>query len=280
MGMHYSMLRFFLTEREIPTLLHAMGVEKGHTRREYLKEIFSKDIRFLGRTVPYSYVYIGETNSVILGRIGRIKAEVINDGPETGFADTTADFWHAANFLIDIDGSSDGQKIAFENSNDVGAPISIMQYLVDYINNKNIDAKWHIDVNTITETKEFWSVVEAYKGRLTELDLTYVAPNIFGGTDETTKALKKLNEKNNVQTTTVKLKNNEGALNPDSEDIHEGIDYIAKGRGKVKMKAGKDTIYDSEEKAVHKEVSKENQFSILEEAKTKWANLIKDIFNK
>jgi len=276
--MQYSMLRLFLTEREILPILIASGDAPTHSRSEYLEEVFSQAISFVGRNIRYQYAYVGRLENIFLGRIGRQKTEKIVEGPEMKFAENRGDFWHAANILIDISDNPDGQKIAFQEEINIGKPLTVAEYLVQKINDTFIESRWQIAVNAITEARDFWKIVDKNKGHITELDITFVAPNIFGGHDKTTEALKKLSKENKMQETTVKLSNSDGELNPDSQDIRDSIEYISKGGGSAKLKTGKETVYSSEENAVSETVEEDLRVPLEEESKPFWPALIRRLF--
>ncbi len=82
------------------------------------------------------------------------------------------------------------------------------------------------------------------------LDLTFVTPNIWRGQSETEKALRALQQENNAQEVEVRLRNDDKKLNPDSENIRESINYIAKGGGAVVLREdGQKKLYDSDSNA-------------------------------
>ena len=277
--MRYSLLRLLLVQREIPPLLTDMG--KGHpehSREEYLKEVFGQTFEFQVHHSPYAYAYIGQVGSVLLGRVGKQRSETIDLGPETGFAEDSRDRWHAANFLLDTSNDEDGQKIAFEEASQAGAPFSATRSMVEHINSGNTEAKWEINVNTITEIQNFWETVDKYRGKITEMELLFVAPNLFGGRDKTTEILRDWKKKNNMQTATVKLYNADGTLKPDSEDVRESLDLIGKGGGSAKLKAAGKTVYNSENRAKKELVRDEENFSLSEDTKSRWQGLIKTLF--
>ena len=279
--MRYSLLRFLLVQRDIPPLLLQSGYKHPrHSREEYLKEVFGKTFEFYYRQSRYAYAFIGQEGLVLLGRIGRLKSEKIDQGPETGFAETSSPRWHAANFLLNTGNDSDGQKIAFEEIQTVGSPLAVTKGLIENINSNRADAKWEIIVNPITEEQDFWQTVDKYEGKITEMELSFVAPNMFGGRDKTTKVLKTWNEENNMQTASLSLHNKAGALNPDSENVRESLGLITSGGGSAKLKTGKQTVYDSETNVKKESISDEENFPISKETKSRWRNLIKILFRK
>ena len=278
--MRYSLLRLLLIQREIPPMLPQMGKDHPeHSREEYLKEVFSKTFQFESRRSAYGYAYIGQEGSVLLGRVGKLKSETIDLGPDTGFAEINEDRWHAANFLLDVSDHEDGQKITFEEKiSQVGTPLSVTRGMIEHINSENTEARWEINANTITETQTFWEAVDKYKGKITEMELSFVAPNLFGSRDKTTELLRDLKEKNNMQTTAVKLHNADGALNPDSEDVRGSLDLIGEGGGSAKLKTAGKTVYDSEKKAKKESVDDEENFPLGRKTKSRWRDLIERLF--
>ena len=249
-----------------------------HSREEYLKEAFSETFQFEIRQSAYGYAYIGQKGSILLGRVGRLKSETIDLGPETGFAEKNENRWHAANFLLDVGDHEDGQKIAFEEISKIGSPLSITRGLIQHINSKNAEAKWEINAHAITETQDFWEAVSKYKGEITEMELSFVAPNLFGGRDKTTELLREWQRKNNMQTAAVKLHNADGALDPDSEDVRESLDIIGEGGGNAKLKTAGKTVYDSGKKAKKELISDEKNFPLSKETESRWLDLIKKLF--
>lgn len=276
----YVFLRFFLTKSEMPPILNAAGEKFDNlTRKDHLYNSLTKDMCFTLNDRVFSYIHIGVEGNYILSRIGHLKNETVNKGPETGFAETEQEFWHAANFIIDISGHSDGQKVAIEEVGEVGSPLQIIREFADQINKKSLDSGWEIVVNPLIERKEFWAVVECYKGKITELELTFVAPNVLGGMQKTREILRELKDQNNMQTASISLHNKNGKLNPDSKGVRESIDYITEGGGKTVMKAGREKIFDSDMQQISKIVDKETDIPITKETKPRWKSLIEKIFS-
>ena len=90
--MQYQYLRIFLLSVERPKVLEASGsLEAILSRADYLRRIFSERIDFLHRGASYVYVPVGDVDwnegPVILGRVGRVLQEVVNEPPEAGFAE-------------------------------------------------------------------------------------------------------------------------------------------------------------------------------------------------
>lgn len=279
--MQYAMLRLFLTTREIGRLLEEAKDYIDQPRADYLESCLSEKIEFSSTRSQYVYAFVGIEGSVILARVGRLKSSRDTKGPETGFAEELTTGWHAANVLIDISGGNDGQKVAFQNVPEVGNPLTIVQNLTNAINQKNIRAQWHIDVNTITDENEFWAIVQKNQGNITTLTMTFLAPNMFRSREETSRNLKELHKENGVQETQVRLTNRDRQLNPDSERIRENIDYVKKGGGSYLMKSGQKTLYNSEASPVHETIEEEELKFVIQESNVPlWKKLIKRLLGQ
>ena len=147
--------------------------------------------RWRRRYITFSYVFIGAEEPFLFGRIGRQIREVTSTGPDEKLAEQQEQVWQAANITIDTSGDPDGQKLAFQKWSRIGSPAAISESLINHINHTNPDKGWLISVRAITESKEFWDAAKQSKGRITHLEFTFVAPNIFGGADKTRAALRR-----------------------------------------------------------------------------------------
>lgn len=243
--MRYWFYRISLTKRQIGRIIEESADFEPESKQEFLINAFRANRKFAGKGFSYHYAFVDQLDQYVFARIGRQRIENAADGPESGFEEKREPVWHAANIVIDTSGSPHGQKVAMEKSSDVGSPSAIIRSLITQINESRIRSAWTAHVNPITESTEFWQAVEINRGKITELELKFVAPNILGGTDKTRQALRKLRDESNMEETQLKLKNRDGKLEPDTPDIREELDYIAEGGGEVKLKSGKKTLYSS-----------------------------------
>lgn len=280
--MQYSMLRLFLTKRDFGPVIETTGDFIDQSRKEYLIECFSEKIEFTGRSdAKYVYAYVGTEGDVILGRIGRKRTGTETLGPETAFSEEATESWHAANILVDVSGESEGQKVAFEEAAGVGTPLPVLNGLIAHINEFNFRAKWYIDANTMTDSTEFWATVEENRGRISSLTMTFIAPNIFKSSDETSKALKELHGENGAQSTTIKIENRDKNLDPDSDRIRDHVEYIRKGGGSFQMRSGKKMLYNSNKMPRRVVIEEEElRFDISTENQNIWSKLKGKIFKK
>lgn len=280
--MRYFFFRFTLAERELPPMVKIIDGVDSTTRQEYLINIFSSETPIISTLSELQYVFIGKHKEFILGKIGKPKPEALTQGPETGFAEVLAQNWHTVDFIMDTSHHDDGQKIAVSYNKDVGKSVAILESLVKSINTTNNEAKWHISVNPITYVQDFWQAAQQNLGNIRELELTFDAPNMFGGKDATSKVLKDYKEKNNAQKTKVSLINSDGNLEVDQENVKDGMNLISKGGGRSKL-TGKDreVLFDSKEaKQVSEKIEDEDHESLTKENSEQWIKTINKLFRQ
>jgi hypothetical protein len=243
--MRYAMMQLFLTRRVAEgDLLSLLPPDK--TRQQYLDQVFSTEIRFEHYKRPYVFKPFPmlKDSSHIIGVIAKERTITVAGPPEQSFLPKSVEDWETANLLIDT--SETEQRAAMQTQPSVGNPLQIFRSLIDHINITHPNTEWTISTNPVTRREEFWSAVERNRGHIAEIDLSFVVPNIWGGSSETEKALKDLKEKNNAQEVEVKIKNREGQLVPDSDRVRESVNYIAKGGGEVQLRdENQSTLYSS-----------------------------------
>jgi len=277
----YNYIRYFLSERSLPPLLEAAEYEiDQRTRTEYLNSELSKSFDFIHAGNSFRYVFISHDEEFVLARIGRLKTEQKLDGPETGFMEVSGDFWHAVNFIMDTSDHTQGQKIAMEHDSSVGSVLAIAKSLAAHLNSLP-ESKWEVAANPITTQKTFWSAAEEYRGRITDLQMTFVAPNILGGTDETTEALRRWRDELKMRETQLNFKNSDGGLEIENQSVRDGIAVISEGGGATKLKSGTSVIYDSQNDEVAKSETVENElnFPLVQSTINGWRLLIARLFN-
>jgi hypothetical protein len=183
----------------------------------------------------------------IVGVLAKEDSVRVAGPPEENFALHDVSNWDTANVLIDSSAADDGQKVAMQNVAALGQPPAIFRTLVNHINSANPESDWVISVNAITTREQFWAAAERYRGHISEIDLQFEVPNIWGGESETEKALRELKEQNNAQQVEVKIKNQQGKIQPDSERVRESVDYIAKGGGAALLRdETQNVVYSTE----------------------------------
>jgi len=176
----YWMMRLFLSERMAGTFFDTPGRPQRSTREGYPRSVFSNNFIFIHRKRTYVYTPFPSLGDHLLGgAIVRQHTILIRKAPEAKSEDVPD--WESANVFIDTSGDGDGQKVAIQDVAAVGAPLPVFRSATDYINSSNPGSDWYIAVNTITSAIGFWEAVENNRGKITELDLTFAAPNTWKG---------------------------------------------------------------------------------------------------
>ena len=202
--MRFIYLRLFLTSIDLPPLLVKSGFpSEKRTRAQYISDVFSKrwDFKHYGTTMIFLPIPPEDINGDVFcfGRIGKEVTDLVNDGPETLFADRSLKSWRAANIAVDSRDFEDGQKIAIQVKDYVGKPLAILNSLVQHVNSENPDSGWLISVNAVTKVASFWEAVNDHKGSITKAEFTYVTPNVLGIRSKLNKRLKEYRENENAQ---------------------------------------------------------------------------------
>lgn len=255
--MQYSMMRLFLANRKQPDLFRDRDVRSAPlSRADFLRAVFAAEVRFVHANRIHVYTpYPSSDPNILAGIVARERTVTIGKPPEEGYKKEIVPDWDTANVFIDVSGDLDGQKVAMQESDVAARPIAVFRSLTDYLNETYVTSDWLISVNTITSEQGFWDAVAKYRGNITEIDLVFAAPNIWGGKTETENALKQLSGEG-AKEVEVKLRNLDGKMDPGTKEnpgsIGEGVEYIRKGGGRLKIKSKNRTIYNSEDHAVRR----------------------------
>ena len=265
--MRYVFLRLFLTEVEQPPILVETGdIPARRPRQDHLRFAFSGRHDFVHRGTDMVFVPVDLTpnddEKVVFGRVGRPVTNTIHEGPERQFEASTRDSWRAANVAIHTGEDADGQILVMQERGDVGKPLAISASLVASINEMYKDHGWFISVNAMIEKSSFWEAVEKYKGQITKAEFTYVTPNVLGIRSKLNERLREYRERENAQEVSVSVSEPNGNLQLDSEEVRDSVDYISEGGGSARLKAGRETVYDSQDTQKSKDVEADDNLLI------------------
>lgn len=216
------------------------------TREEYLRLVFGEK-----RSFPFygnEFHYVPEDPQirpdVVMGRIGRALSTEENTSPDEGFKETTHAGWRAVTIIIDPKHHADGQKVAVEVNNRVGKAKGLISGLIEAINEAHPHTAYAVEVAPIINAESFWQFATTNKGMITRLTFEFVAPNMFGGTDDLSEELRAFRQQENAEKVTIGLQSNEG-LETDTDRTHEAVDYAVQGCGMIKARTRSGRRYDS-----------------------------------
>ncbi|MDQ2106632.1 hypothetical protein [Azospirillum isscasi] len=252
--MKYQFLRLFLTRDEVGLFSGERLPPPVLGRSDYLADKMSQEVKFSARRQVFTYLPFGIIDGFSVGLIGRQRERVENLPPSSGFAPTVHRFWRVSNVFVDLEDHPDGQKVAIQHNGEVGSPMALVRGLADALNHKREFGDWLISTNSLSDGNEFWRVVHANRGKITEATFTYLSPNIFRSKRTIDIAMHRVHADTNTEEMSLRLRNRDGALNLETKRIETSYDYISEGGGRAVVKRGKKTVYDSEKRILTKTV--------------------------
>lgn len=245
-------------------------------RVDYLRQVFSGYLKFMHHGIEYHYVPAPDQSSdtALLGRIGRAISTVENLPPHEGFQERVHESWKASVIVTDPTEHADGQKVAVQVDNGVGKTSRLIYELIEEINVKNMHSAYHIEVEPIFSPDSFWDFVKENEGEITSLTFEFVAPNMFGGHDSITEELRNFRDHERAQKVRISLHSSDG-LKADTNNVKESVDYVTKGCGKIRARAG-GRSYNSTKKTqtTHIDVSEEEKEPFLVTAAKKISRIL------
>lgn len=213
------------------------------TRREYLETLFDLERHdFVRYGKPLSFIKDRTIGDIIVGRIGKKVSTPEHDGPEQRYALRIHDKWHPVWVFFDL--ASDSQLMVVEKGARSNSPIGLAESLFESLAEKKAKS-YEIFIEYVSRTEEFWSAVEANRGKITRLEFAFVPPNALG-LDEAIKEIVDIAKKDSkAEITKFVHTNKDGGLEPKGDYIEAALSKAGEGAGSVTMKAGGKTIFSS-----------------------------------
>jgi hypothetical protein len=115
-----------------------------------------------------------------------------------GFEPTEHSSWRGSLIVIDPSSHEDGQKIAMEYRTDVGKPTSVLESLAAEMRISEHPRPFDVQIHPIVEASSFWKFAEAHDFQIDLVTFDSATPNMFDGSDEYSKALRKVRNENRV----------------------------------------------------------------------------------
>ena len=246
--MKFELARAVLIERQQHDFLGDSD-EQSFSRDEWLRWVFSREIRFEHRKEVLHFVPVPDLSSqnLIVGRIGRQIIARENEPPEENLKDTKRPAWIASMIFIDPTYHEDGQKIAIEAQLKIGSPIAILKSLSQKLNDVRPTHKFLIEVNSIIEASDFWQFVSENEGKITKVTFDLIPPNMFGIRDDFDRELKELRDQERAQRVKFELQSSDG-LALDTERVRNTVNYTVEGGGSIKARTKSRRSFNSQDR--------------------------------
>ena len=279
-------MKYYFLRLLLPDVEETLRLFKKTSRGEYLEQLFSERIDFLHSGSEFAYVPIRKIDfdkgKIMIGKIGKKKTGTENLPPDKNLDETEHTGWHATFILVDTRDFRDGQKVAFRYDRDVGKPLPIMKNFIKCLNDRNKGSGWNIGVNLITDPITFWQAVKENEGKITSVTFSFTTPNVLRLNSSLVKELERNRIERNASEVEMTVKNSEGNLKISEEDkeASDSVDYISKGGGKAKIKAGANKVFDSSARGKTQEKEIEDEKKENEDEASRWKRIVAQLFNR
>lgn len=234
-----------------------IGTSGGFSSREdVLREAFGQPFDFSHRRRQFWYEpfeHEGLPAHCIAGFVGRPKKLRDNRPPSEGLLPTEHDIWKAALLIIDPRHHPDGQKVAFQDTADVGIPLPVIRSMTGKLNSFGTPSgplPYVIEPGAISEERDFWAFVSAHPGEIVTATFDFYAPNMFGIHDDYDQELRALRDQENAEKVTVALSSSDG-LNLDTPRVRHAAQQVARGTGRVHAKLRDGDAFNSDAAGKH-----------------------------
>lgn len=249
MADRFEPMRLSLVKRpQLPLLFHSDGQHEPEDRESYIRRVFGTDRQFSHYNAPFVYVQVAapveRTNAVLIGRIGREYESIESLPPEQDLGDTKSTRWAAAIVVIDPTAHQDGQKVLVSREAKIGDPFSVFHSLVKSINEAELTAPYHIEVDPIFDPQTFWAFAEEHRGEITTLTFDFLTPNMFDTTESIEEELRDIRNNEHAETVTVEYRSSDG-INTETKRIKEGVAYAQRGSGSIRAVTKSKKRYNS-----------------------------------
>lgn len=254
----FEFLRLSLSVPRMGPLDATADSAPSDSREDYIRYLFSQPHSFFFRLSLFSYVPVSSKllpPYVLAGRIGKRTEKLKMQGPEQEFVLAPAKEWNASFLVVDV--RPDEQVVAIERRTDVGTSHGVLEHFFASKLTEYQKTAWHVDIEYISRSSDFFAVAQRYYGQLTELSFTFHPPNGLRGFERFKELDRIGKDQTNADESEYALKNKKGNLNPKGEFVESALDYASEGAGVTKLKAGKKVVFNSRDHKETLEVSEE-----------------------
>ncbi|USQ72133.1 hypothetical protein NF552_02550 [Roseomonas mucosa] len=193
----------------------------------------------------WAYVYDGDDNNTLFGKIGRSIDDSTHAPPDRKFEELSFERWEVAPIFLSLNDGEDIQKLAIGFDPKVRPSAGLLAAWADEINKTHHKSVWAIEINPIVEQASFWKAYRENRSKITEAEFIFIVPNPLGFHEETAAKLRELRDEEGAQQVGVDLKAAPGQLKLDTTRIKYWVDYILDGAGRLILRGGQRSYFDS-----------------------------------
>jgi hypothetical protein len=262
----FEHVRISLALLETPPLITKMGAQKDPTpRRDYLVQAFSEKRSFIYNRHKFTFVPMASPAGYAVGFFGRAVKQKGKKGPDQSYAPETLQTNDASLFILNL--ADDSQVAVMEHKNSVGSPKPIIAAFLYAVRRADGFGDYDPHVRYLSNEETYWSVVEEYKGRITQLDFTFIPPNALKSQQTVAEFIKQASQNANSDYLEHKYRSKAGKLNPKAPIVAGSVDVALKGGGEAVVKSGKKVIFSSSKSKMTTDVPTEDVPTSAEETR-------------
>lgn len=165
--------------------------------------------------------------------------ETIGEKTDEGIQDTLISNYKKCNIIIE----TKNQWMLIEKKSNISNGIESQKNLIANVISKLLKSKnLCFELGIMTEKNNFWEYVMTNKNCLTDVDITLSSPNFLSGINSVSDFLHEMQDSYNNTSVKVHLKNEEGHLiiNPENMFLQDVVRYTSAGCGKWKIQTTTD----------------------------------------
>jgi hypothetical protein len=228
---YFDQFHFSLIERDQQDLLNP-----PLPRELWLRLQFRDGFSFRHHGKDFFWVPQPISEEFIVGVVERERKQSQRTPPDQGAKEFEGSFWTGSMVIIDPMNRPDGQKVAFENRQNVGEPKAILASLVAHVN-AITSHQYALHFKPLFRGDSFWRFADRHGGKLEYVSFRFTVPNmIFNAGGSVKKGLERIGADTEAQEVEVKLESDDG-VRADSQSVKEGLEYGEEGNARVTAKS-------------------------------------------
>jgi hypothetical protein len=238
-------LRISLARLAPPPIVEILGAEDApRPRLEYLTLAFGEKRSFIHGQHVFTFVPMAAPTGFAAGFFGRGVKLKGKKGPDQNYVPETIQTNDSALFIIDL---ADNSQIAvMEHKDSVGSPKAVLDAFFVGLRKTDGFRDYEPHVKYIATEETFWTAVEAYRGRITQINFTFIPPNALKSQQLVMELIKEA-EAANSELVKHRYQSSTGKLDPKAPIIAGSVEVASQGGGETVVKSGARIIYSTSE---------------------------------
>jgi len=240
----FEHLRISLARSEPPPIIEHLGHDEAPVpRREYLLSAFSEKRSFVHGKHVFGFLPAAMPDGFAGGFFGRgveIKGKKDFD---QNYVPETIQTNESAFFFLNL--ASDSQIAAMEEKRVVGSPKAILDSFFLALHRLDGFRDYETHVQYMVKEETYWSAVDQYRGRITQINFTFIPPNALNSKQKVADFIKEASQDAHSDLLKHRYESASGKLNPRAPILEGSVDVALQGGGEAIVKSGTNVIFSS-----------------------------------